>query len=119
MVTKEAIDAALSAHAQWKTRLENAIATSQSESRPDIVKKDNVCQFGQWLYALSAEDAKSEDYKKVKELHADFHATAGAILELALSGKKEEAKREMEVGGSYRKATGKLVLALESWKSKL
>ncbi len=119
MVTKEAIESALQAHAQWKGRLESAVATGRSEFEPDVVRQDNACQFGKWLYAFPKEEMENGDYKKVKALHAEFHATAGAILKLALAGKKGEAQRELEAGGNYRRATGKLVLALESWKSKL
>jgi hypothetical protein len=119
MVTKEAIDAALSAHAQWRKRLENAISAGQSEFKVNIVKRDNSCQFGQWLYGLPQGDKKSEDFNKVKALHADFHKTAGEILELALAGKKEEALKKLEYSGQYGQVTGKLILALNAWKAKL
>ncbi|MBI5473545.1 MAG: CZB domain-containing protein [Ignavibacteriae bacterium] len=119
MVTKEAIEAALAAHAQWKKRLQDAITTGQSEFKPDAVKKDNACQFGQWLYGLPQQDTASEDFKKVKMLHAEFHKIAGEILMLALSGKKENAMKMLGFGGSYGTATGKLVLALQSWKGKI
>ena len=119
MVTKEAIDAALSAHSQWKKRLQDAIATGQSEFKADSVKRDNTCQFGQWLHGLPIADTKSDDYNLIKTLHADFHKIAGEILELALSGKKNEALKNLETGGPYGRATGKLVLALQAWKEKL
>jgi hypothetical protein len=119
MVTKEAIDAALAAHAQWKKRLQDAVATGQSEFKADTVKKDNACQFGQWLYGLPLDDTKSDDYIKVKAFHADFHKTAGEILEFALTGKKQEAMQKLDTGGSYGAATGKLVLALQAWKARL
>jgi methyl-accepting chemotaxis protein len=119
MVTKEAIDSALTAHAQWKKRLQDAVSTGQSEFKPEVVKTDNACQFGQWLYGLPQGDTKSEDYSKVKTLHAEFHKIAGNILQLALSGKKEEALKKLEYGGEYGSTTGKLVLALQSWKEKL
>ena len=119
MVTKEAIDAALSAHAQWKKRLEDALSTGKSEFKVDVVQKDNACQFGQWLNGLPPQDTRSEDFNKVKTLHADFHKTAADILSLALSGKKEEAATMLAYSGKYSYATGKLVLALQAWKSKL
>jgi hypothetical protein len=119
MVTREAIDAALAAHAQWKKRLQDAVATGKSEFKAETVKRDNACQFGQWLYGLPLEDTKSEDFLKAKSLHADFHKTAGEILDLALAGKKQEASQRLDTGGSYGAATGKLVLALQAWKAKL
>lgn len=119
MVTKEAIETALAAHALWKKRLQDAIATGKSEFQPDIIKTDHACQFGKWLYDLPADDRKSEDYAKVKTLHANFHKIAGEILQLAISGKKEDASKKLESGGTYGSATGKLVLALQSWKEKI
>lgn len=119
MVTKEAIDSALSAHSQWKIRLHDAATSGTSEFKVEIVKKDNECQFGKWLYSFSQEEMKSEDYQKIKTLHSEFHMIAGDILNLATSGKKNEAMKLLEFGGSYGVTTGKLVLALNNWKNKL
>lgn len=118
MVSKEAIDAALAAHAQWKKRLQDAIETGQSSFQVENVRKDNACQFGQWLYALPDTDRRDALFMKVRELHAAFHRTAGEILHLALSGKKAESLKAMEFGGPYGKATGDLILALQSWKQR-
>ena len=119
MVSKDAIDAAISAHGQWKKRLQDAISTGQSEFKPDAVKRDNACQFGQWLYSLPPDATKGEDFSKVQALHAEFHRTAGAILELALAGKKGEALKQLDVSGQYGAISGKLVLALNGWKARI
>jgi hypothetical protein len=119
MVTKEAIDAALSAHAQWKKRLQDAATNGQSDFEVEIVKKDNECQFGKWLSSLSQEEKNSEDFQKIKTVHTEFHTIAGEILKLALSDQKSEAMKMLEFGGQYGVSTGKLVLALNSWKNKL
>ncbi|HLP14740.1 MAG TPA: CZB domain-containing protein [Bacteroidota bacterium] len=119
MISKEAIDTALSAHAQWKSRLQNAIDAGSSEFKADVVTRDNACQFGQWLYGLTGDDVKSDDYSKVKNLHTEFHKIAGEILALALSGKKDQALKMLGAGGPYGSATGKLVLALQAWKTKI
>jgi len=119
MLKKEAIEAALTAHSAWKARLLDAINNGESEFKPDVVKKDNACLFGQWLYKLSPEEAQGEDFVKVKALHAEFHEVASEILKLAVSGKKEEAIKKLEPGGGYGNISGKLVLALNNWKGKL
>ena len=118
-MNKESIDAALAAHSQWKKRLQDAIENGKSEFKPEVVKTDNACQFGQWLYSLPTQVQKTSDFIKVKQLHADFHAIAGEILNLAITGKKEIAREKIESGKEYSHATGKLVLALQSWKDKL
>jgi hypothetical protein len=119
LVTKEAIDSALTAHAAWKKRLQDAIDKGTSEFKVEVVEKDNVCQFGQWLYSLQEDDTFTQDYAKAKDLHAEFHKTAASVLEKAINGSKEEALKIMEFGGGYGKITGKLVIALNEWKSKL
>ncbi len=119
MVYKEAIDAALTAHAQWKKRLQDAIIIGKSEFQADMVKRDDACQFGKWLNEISADVKTSEDFMKIKTLHAEFHKVAGEILGLALSGNKEEALKKLEHGGGYGSTSGKLVIALNNWKSKL
>jgi hypothetical protein len=119
MLKKEDIDDALIAHSQWKKRFQDAISHQPSDFNPEAVKKDDICQFGKWLHGLSAEDTQNEDYKTVKTLHADFHKTAGEILELVLSGEKDEAMKKIESGGQYSNMTGRLVLALRAWRLKV
>jgi hypothetical protein len=119
MISKEAIDSALTAHSQWKKRLQEAINNGKSEFKVDVVKTDNACQFGQWLYNLPDADKKNPEFENIKNLHAEFHKTAASILELGLSGKKEDALKRIEHGGDYGRITGKLVLALNDWKNKL
>ena len=88
MITKETIDAALTAHSFWKKRLLESIEKGQSEFKVDVVKKDDACQFGQWLYNLSTEEKNRLELINIKNLHAEFHITAASILDLALKGKK-------------------------------
>jgi hypothetical protein len=119
MIDKKAIDNALYVHAQWRNRLHAAIETGTSEFDPEKVAPDNLCEFGKWLYSLPEEDQATDDFKSIKEKHADFHKMASEILSLAVSGKKEEALSYMGAGGKYNGASGKLVLSLSGWKSKL
>jgi hypothetical protein len=119
MITRDSIDSAFSSHQQWKRRLSDAIANGRSEYHAEIISRDHSCAFGQWLHTLPGEDIKSEDYAKVKALHAEFHKTTGEVLRLALGGRKEEALRMMEYNGEFGVANGKLVIALQTWKEKL
>lgn len=116
MVTREAIDAALGVHAKWRTRLESAIATGKSDFIPGVVAKDDACDFGRWLHTLSGEDTKTAHYAKVKVFHAEFHTTAGKILNMAVSGRKADAQKALEPGGDYARIAGKLVMAMNVWK---
>lgn len=117
MDIKIAIENALAAHAEWRNRLHDAIDNGTSEFKVDAIKVDNGCTFGKWVYSLPQEEQNSEKCIKVKQLHAEFHRIAAETLDLALSGKKDEANKNMSLGGSFNRASGKLVLALNEWKN--
>lgn len=116
----EKIDGAVGAHAQWKSRLTLAIEAGSSEFKPEVVKTDNACEFGRWLHGdVDAATKATEKYLAVKKLHADFHAEAGRILELAVGGKREEAMTAMGLGSKYMSTSVRLNAAMASWKDSI
>jgi len=119
MVSESDLQAGLLAHARWKRRLLDAVKTGSSEFDPIQVSSADKCEFGQWLHSLPASDRDNEHYRKVTQLHNDFHKAAGEILRLALKGETEKATELLEYGGPYSHASGKLVLAMQRWKSSL
>jgi hypothetical protein len=119
MIDSKMIDKALLAHKEWKIRLESAIQTGQSDFNPVVVKTDNACEFGKWLYGLSSVDKSAMDFKTIKDLHAEFHKIAGDILQLAVSGQREEALKKLSFGGFYGVASSNLSTALYEWKKRL
>ena len=71
---QQQITAAVSAHGQWKARLATAIKEGKSEFAPAVVRQDNQCAFGKWLYnEIDAASKTDPHYAKVKALHATFH----------------------------------------------
>jgi len=120
MSVHDEIDKAISAHGQWKAKLRAAIDTGECESTPDKVKADNNCSFGKWLHHRIDESYKSSVfYGEVLELHANFHKEAGAILELALNGNKEEANELMKIGGKFASYSGQLTRKMKDWQASL
>jgi len=120
MSTIDEIKMAIGAHGQWKQKLRDAIETGQCESTPERVKQDNNCSFGKWLHYRIDESAKhSPFYKEVLELHASFHEEAGAILELALKGHKEEAKERIKTGSEFARRSSNLILTMTKWRDLL
>lgn len=118
MAKTEEIDNAIGAHGMWKSRLKIAIDTGKSEVPVEVIRQDNQCVFGKWLYgsSLTAADKSSSHYKTVKDLHATFHKTAAQVAELALAGKKAEAEKLMGLGGEYSTVSSKLTQAMLEWK---
>jgi Chemoreceptor zinc-binding domain len=110
------IDRAISKHAMWKMHLRTAIDTGKSESTPDRVGSDNLCDFGTWLHALPDEERNSAEWIKVQTLHAEFHGLAAKVLKMALDGNREEANAALASG--FKTASAKLTNAMVDWKNK-
>jgi len=108
---------AMAAHSAWKRRLEEAIQTGKSDITPERASVDDQCEFGKWLYSLPRQLRESATWQKVRTLHADFHREAGRVLQLALTGRKTEAKAAMSHGGAFTLRSAELIRALQQWKS--
>lgn len=116
MANIQEIDKAIGAHGMWKVRLKTAISTGKSEVPVATIRTDNQCAFGQWLYGstISASDKATQNYKTVKDLHAEFHKVAARVAELALSGKKDDADKILSQ--EFAAASIKLTAAMMEWK---
>ena len=120
MSVHDEIDKAISAHGTWKQKLRRAVDTGECESTPEKVKMDNNCAFGKWLHERIDPSVKSSPYySEVVSLHAQFHKEAGAILELALEGDKEQAKKLLSITGNFAKCSGALTRKMQEWQGSL
>ncbi len=115
----EQINAAIGAHGAWKLRLRTAISTGQCDVTPATARCENKCQFGRWLHGpeIDSGTRAGVPYQVVTRLHADFHRTAGDILECALRGDRQRA--QLQLDGNYGAQSEKLVRALTKWKREL
>jgi methyl-accepting chemotaxis protein len=118
-IDKEQVEKAIRAHGMWKTRLQQAIETGKMEVAVSDVSVDNVCAFGKWFYGPSIPETvkHSPQYLQIKEMHAEFHKTAGKVADLALKNHKREAEQLMATNGEFSKISFKLTSALLSWKN--
>lgn len=118
----EAIDAGLSAHAPWKTRLRAAASSGKAEISVADASRDDRCEFGQWLQrdaaALSPAD-KGSDLEKVKKLHADVHRAAGVALGTATRGDRRAYEAAVAIDGPFAKASIALIAAMNGWKGRV
>jgi len=120
MSVHDEIGKAISAHGMWKQKLRIAIDTGECESTPDKVKMDNNCAFGKWLYERIDPSVKSSPYySEIVNLHAQFHKEAGAILEIALKGDKDQANELMGIGQNFAKCSGALTKKMKEWQDTL
>ncbi len=121
MIDVEMIQKAIATHAKWKARLRTAVSTGEFDVTPAVVRADNRCEFGKWLYGpdFAAADKETQNYRAAADLHAKFHQEAAKIVELATSGNKDEAERAMGLEGSYTKASSALTRELVRWRVSL
>lgn len=111
------ISGALLAHGRWRARLKRAIDEGRLDAPPSLIRADDACDFGSWLYgpSVSPEARAHEGYERCRQLHAEFHAAAAEVAELVLAGRQKEAQRLVEQGGRYAQASAALVLAMIDW----
>ena len=114
---KEQIDKAIGAHGMWKARLRQAIDTGKSEFKPEVVRTDHACDFGKWLFGdISPELKQSIQYPTVVKYHAEFHAEAGRVLQLAVAGKKADAEAALSASSKFASISAALTSTMMEWK---
>ena len=120
MSLADEISKAIGAHGLWKQRLRGAIDSGKSDVSAADAAKDNLCEFGKWLYgpAVSAADKTMPEYQAVKGLHARFHQCAAKVLAAALAGKKSEAEAMLGNTAEFATISGDLTRAMMAWKGK-
>lgn len=115
----EEINAGIGAHGAWKMRLKTAVATGSSTFEPRVVRCDDQCALGKWLYGaqIDPHTKLGMPYKVNKRVHAEFHQCAAQVLELALAGKADDAQALLN--GEFKERSEKVVRALSKWKREL
>ncbi|MBF0205978.1 MAG: CZB domain-containing protein [Oligoflexia bacterium] len=111
---KAKIDSAIKAHLEWFKRLKSTVNTGKSDFKPEIVCKDNLCDFGKWIYTDLKNICDDKSFEEIKSLHAQFHKKASEVLVLALEGKKDLVEKEISLSSNSDliQLSGKLVLLL-------
>ena len=120
MPHKGEIYAAITAHAQWKHHIWEAIEEGTSEFEVSVVQRDDQCQFGKWLHKdVESEERESSQYQIIKQVHAEFHGEAARVLDLALQGHKDEALLAMSEDGQFLKLSAALISAMMKGRDSL
>ncbi|MGB8517809.1 MAG: CZB domain-containing protein [Gallionella sp.] len=97
---------AIEAHIKWKLRLQGVIDGTGTEALdPNVVAQDNQCALGKWIYGQGGSNyGNHPEFKELVAAHAHFHKCAGHTLDLALEGKADEARAQID-GGDFAKAS--------------
>ncbi len=118
MTIIDEIEKAIAVHCAWADSLKAAIETGVSELSVAEAMRDDACAFGHWLHGDTIpESARAvHGYDNARQIHAEFHHYAAGVLELALSGKREEAIAHMDNTSLYTTTSVMLTLTLRAWQ---
>ncbi len=115
---EEQIQTAIGAHGMWKARLRQAVESGASEFKVDIVRRDDQCDFGRWLYGEARRvHGNDAQFELVRSLHAEFHGEAARVLGHAVAGYRGQAEASMGIGGPFSRVSSSLTGALTRWRA--
>ncbi len=105
----------IQAHHAWKTRIQSVInGTSNEVFEVEMVARDNLCVVGKWLYGAGMDTmSHSQEFQDLLAKHKNVHTCAAHCLQLAYSGQKEEANKDLRQG-DYSAALSEVMKALVS-----
>ena len=116
MTHTEQINEAIASHGLWKFRLKKAIETGESDWTVPELRRDDACEFGQWLHNLPPAEQASEHRRDVQDLHAQIHVEAAKVLQLATDGRKADAEAAIRFGSPFAVLSAKLTSAMTAWR---
>lgn len=112
-------DSAISAHIDWKMKLTKYMANPDRSLKSEIVCKDNQCALGKWIYGDGQEHRHYHEYEQLRTAHAEFHQTAGDVINLIHAGKVHEANNIMSPVGRYASVSDKCVNLIKLMKQNI
>ena len=111
------IQEAIGAHGLWKGRLHTAIETGSCKFTVAAVAQDSECAFGKFLHSSTDPAVKnSTHWRTCVDLHSRFHQSAARVLQLAVTGNKEAAQKEMDPQSDFFKLSRALTAEMMKWQ---
>lgn len=110
------VDRAIAAHAQWRSRLAEAVTSGRCEGDPAEIERDDQCELGRWLHDLPAESRADEGCLSVFEMHSWFHREAGRVVKLVQEKRLDEARAAIAPDSLFDVSSRQLVELLERWR---
>lgn len=113
------IDAAISAHENWKLRLASYIAgTSQEALQPDVVCLDDQCLLGKWLHGSGKSSlGRHQSFAMLVGRHKQFHIEASNVVTLKQASQFERAHEVLN--GNYARASRQVIWLLKNLRNNL
>jgi methyl-accepting chemotaxis protein len=109
---------AVEAHTKWKNRLVNFVAgRSDEQLDPKVVACDDKCDLGKWIYGDAQKHSRLTEYRDLREAHATFHKSVGAIVEQVIAGKRDDARQML--GGEFSQYSKNTIRAIEAMQQRV
>ena len=111
------LNAAISAHENWKMRLDLYLSgTSKEDLRAEVICFDDRCDLGKWIHSTGkARLGKLPGFTALLSDHKQFHYAASNVVALAQAGKIVEAEKMMD--GPYARHSAGVISALNDMLS--
>ena len=114
-------DDAITAHSQWKIRLQGVINGSNKEVLdPQVIAQDDRCAMGQWIHGEARRQYGSlPEFAALVKQHAEFHQHAAEVLRMVLQGQADKARACLETGGSFTESSIRTITAIRQLRRKV
>ena len=106
------------AHARWKMRLVDYMnGRSRERLEAAVVSCDDKCDLGQWIYGDALRYGSLQEYRDLRQVHAEFHKSVGAIVEAVESRQIDEAKKLL--GADFSRNSNRTVKAIYAMQARI
>ena len=91
------------AHIDWKMKLTNYLRNPDKSLDHNKICLDNTCMLGKWIYGDGSDYRELNPiiFDELKNSHAEFHKTAGQIIEYINTKNPEAAENLLSPTGNY------------------
>ncbi len=107
MGMREEIDAALHAHAAWRTRFKDYLS-GRAPFDTNLAGVTDQCDFGRWLAKEGYRLMPSEIHGQIQEAHAEFHRVAGEVVRKIKEKRFEEVRQDLAAEGAFNLTSARL-----------
>lgn len=107
MGMREEIDAALQAHAAWRTRFKDYLS-GRTAFDTELAGVTDQCAFGRWLAQEGNRLMPSELHGQIHEVHTEFHQVAGEIVRKIKEKRFDEVRQDLSAEGPFNQTSTRL-----------
>ncbi|PKO24804.1 MAG: chemotaxis protein, partial [Betaproteobacteria bacterium HGW-Betaproteobacteria-8] len=117
-VKKFSFKEAEQAHAKWKMRLVDYMhGRSRERLDASVVSCDDKCDLGKWIYGDALRYGSLPEYRDLRQVHAEFHKSVGAIVEAVECSQIDEAKKLL--GADFSRNSNRTVQAIHAMQARI